>query len=181
MKRNFTIIFLLLIWNLSSSQHSDRFLELVKDLEKVSCKTDTTYYKNGNIWWTMCSTNYIYNSEKYWAKTGKMVQYYKNGQIAHEYCFDNYGNMKTLKVFDRKGNKLEEHVTTEIDSKAKSLNEFFESQDHISDKTYSQFYRCSSKNGIYFLYKEGLRVNGNRNDVWTTYFENGEKKKEKKY
>ncbi|WP_406684364.1 hypothetical protein N1F78_01135 [Seonamhaeicola sp. MEBiC1930] len=181
MKSILNIIILTLISYSSNAQHTVRFLNLVKDLEQVSCQKDTIFYKNGNIRWTMCSTNYKHNSEKFWAKTGKMVQYYKNGQIAHEYFFDNYGNLKRIKIFDRKGNKVEEYLTTEIDSNAKSLNDFFESQDHISDKTYTQFYRCSNKNGIYFLFKEGLRVNGKKKGVWTTYFENGEVKKEKEY
>ena len=181
MKRNFSIIFLLLIWNLSSSQHSDRFLELVKDLQKISCKTDTTYYKNDNIWWTMCWTTYEHNSEKYWARTGEMVQYYKNGQIAHKYFLDNYGNLKTMKVFDRKGNKVEEYITTKIDSNAKTLIEFFESQDHMKFNTWTSIYRCSSNLGVFYLYKEGLRVNGKKNGVWTTYYDNGEIKKEKEY
>ena len=180
MKRNFTIIFLVLISNLCNSQHSERFLELVKDLEQINCKTDTTYYKNGNVWWTTCWTTYEYNSEKHSTRTGQMVQYYKSGQIANEYSLDNYGNIKSMKGFDRKGNKTVESVTTEIDSKAKSMDEFFDSQDHMTFKTYSAIYRCS-KLGTYYLYKEGQWINRKKNGVWTTYFENGEIKKEKVY
>ncbi|MDO5981764.1 hypothetical protein [Flavivirga spongiicola] len=181
MKSILAIIILLLIGYSSYAQHTDRFLELVKNLEQVSCKKDTVFYKNRNVWWTMCWTTYEHDSEKYSTRTGEMVQYYKNGQIAHQYFLDNYGNMKTMKVFDRKGNKVEEYVTTKIDSNAKTLIEFFESQDHMKFNTWTSIYRCSSKLGIPYLYKEGLRVNGNKNGVWTTYYDNGEIKKEKEY
>ncbi|MFD0991569.1 hypothetical protein ACFQ1R_15835 [Mariniflexile jejuense] len=181
MKRNFTIIFLVLISTLCNSQHSERFLELVKDLEQITCKTDTTYYKNGNVWWTTCWTTYEYNSEKYSTRTGKMVQYYKSGQIANEYSLDNYGNIKSRKNFDRKGNKTLESVTIEIDSNAKSMDEFFDSQNHMTFKTYTAIYRCSKKLGTYYLYKEGQWINGKKNGVWTTYDDNEEVKKEKEY
>jgi antitoxin component YwqK of YwqJK toxin-antitoxin module len=129
----------------------------------------------------MCSTNYKHNSEKFWAKTGEMIQYYKNGQIAHEYFLDNYGNMKRMKIFDRKGNKVEEYLTMEIDSNAKSLNDFFESQNHISDKTFCQIYRYSKDTNSYFLYEEGQRVNSKKSGNWVTYYNNGKVKKEKKF
>ncbi|MBJ6367511.1 hypothetical protein [Snuella sedimenti] len=102
-----------------------------------------------------------------------MIQYYKNGQIANQYSLDNYGNIKSVKRFDRKGNKTLEYVTTEIDTNAKSLNEFLESQDHMSFKTYNTIYKCSNKLGAYYLYKEGQRINDKKNGVWTTYYENG--------
>ncbi|WP_379937509.1 hypothetical protein [Mariniflexile gromovii] len=108
-----------------------------------------------------------------------MVQYYKNGMIANEYSLDNYGNIKSIKGFDRKGNKTFESLAIEIDSKAKSLDEFFESLDHMNFKTWTSMYRCSSNLGVSYLYKEGLWINGKKNGVWTTYHENGDIKKEK--
>ncbi|WP_406685560.1 hypothetical protein N1F78_07540 [Seonamhaeicola sp. MEBiC1930] len=181
MKRNFLVIFLVLIWNLSSSQHSDRFLELVKDLEKIRCKTDTTYYKNGNIWWITCWTTYKYNSEEYSIGTGKMIQYYKNGQIANETYMDKYGNILSWNGFDRNGNKSIESVTTKIDSDAENLKEFFDSPLYIKFNRYNRLYKCSGKLGVCYLFKEGIRVNGKKSGLWITYNHNGEIKKEKKH
>ncbi|MBP1841724.1 hypothetical protein [Formosa algae] len=181
MKRNFSIIFLVLIWNLCHSQHSERFLELVNDLEEISCKTDTTYYKNGNINWIICWTTYIYNSEEYSTGTGRMIHYYKNGQIASESYLGKYGNTLSWNGFDRNGNKTIESVTTEIDSDAKNLNEFFDSPAETKFKRYNRLYKCSGKLGNCYLYKEGKRVNGKKNGIWTTYYANGEIKKEKEY
>lgn len=180
--KNIVIFLIIILISCSShAQHTERFLEIVKDLNQVSCKTDTIFYKNSKVWWTTCWTTYEYNSENYSTRTGKMVQYYKSGQIANEYCLDNYGNIKLMKGFDRKGNKTVESVTTIIDSNAKSLNEFFESQNHMIFKTFTAIYRCSRKLRTNYLHKEGQWINGKKDGIWTTYYENGEIKKEKIY
>lgn len=181
MKNALTVIIIILVSYLSNAQHTTRFLKIVKDLEQVSCQMDTTYYKNGKVCWTSCWTTYEYNSERYSTRIGRMVQYYKSGQIANEYFLDNYGNIKSMKGFNRNGNKTVEYITTEIDTNAISLDEFFESQDHMTFKTYIPTYRCSKKLGTYYLYKEGSRVNGKKKGIWKTYYENGEVKKEKVY
>ncbi len=181
MKSFLMIIISLLIGHFLNAQHTTRFLEIVKDLEKISCKTDTTYYKNGKIWWTTCWTTYKYNSENYSARTGKMTQYYKNGQIVTEYRLDEYGNIKSMKTFDRNGNKTKESATTKIDSKAKSLDEFFVSQDHMNFKTFTLLYKFSKKLGIWYIYKEGNWINNKKKGVWITYYDTGKIKKEKKY
>ncbi|AXP83071.1 MORN repeat variant [Mariniflexile rhizosphaerae] len=181
MKHISIIIFSFLICNLSIAQHSDRFLELVKDLKKIGSEVDTTYYKNGKILWIICWTTYEYNSEEFSTATGKLVQYHKNGQVADESCLGKYGNILSSKGFDRNGNKTVEFVTTEIDSEAKSLDEFFDSLGEVRFKRYYRHYKCSNKLGICYLYKEGQRVNGKKNGLWTTYNENGEIRKEKEY
>jgi len=110
-----------------------------------------------------------------------MIQYYKSGQIANEYFLDEYGNIKSMKAFDRNGNKTKESVTTEIDSKAKSLDEFFESQNHMNFKTYTLLYKYSKKLGIWYLYKEGNWVNNKKKGIWISYYDNEEIKKEKEF
>lgn len=106
MKSILTIILSLLIGHLSNARHTTKVLEIVKDLKHVSFEIDTTFYKNGKVWWTTCWTTYEYNSENYSSRTGSMFQYYKNGKVANEYCLDNYGNIKSMKGFDRNGIKL---------------------------------------------------------------------------
>lgn len=94
---------------------------------------------------------------------------------------DKYGNILSCKVFDRLGNKTIESLTTEIDSDASDLNAFFDSEKHISFKRHVKLYKCSKKLGIYYLHKEGQRVNGKKKGLWKTYSENGDVKKEKVY
>ncbi|QHI38021.1 hypothetical protein IMCC3317_34040 [Kordia antarctica] len=181
MKRNLTIIFFVLIYNICNSQHSERFLEFVKDLKEIGCKTDTTYYKNGNIRWIESWITYEYNSEEYSTGSGRQVQYYKNGQLANESYLDKYGNILSWKGFDRNGNKTIESVTTEIDSDAESLTELFNSTTDTKFKRYNRLYKCLRKSGNCYLHKEGERVNGKKKGVWTTYYDNGKIKKKKEY
>lgn len=176
-----TIIFLLLICNLSRAQHTDRFKKLVNELEKIESKPDTIFYENGKIWWTSTITSYKYNSETYSTYSGKQTQYYKNGKIASELLLGNFGNILSWESFDREGNKTSESITIELDSNAKNLFEFFKNDEHLTFKRKIKKYKCSNKLGIYYLFKEGQTLNGKKNGLWKTYRENGELKKQKTY
>jgi antitoxin component YwqK of YwqJK toxin-antitoxin module len=181
MKRILTIILLLLIFNLSNAQQSDRVIEIVKDLKKVESKPDTIFYGNGKIWWKSTLTTYEYNSETFSLYSGEQIQYYKNGKIANESIYDMYANLLSWNGYDRDGNKTIESVTTEIDSNAENLIEFFESEKHITFKREVKYYKCSRKLKICYLYKEGQTKNGKKSGTWKFYKENGEIKKEKRY
>ncbi|MGJ8593341.1 MAG: hypothetical protein ACSHXF_12380 [Aquaticitalea sp.] len=181
MKRFLTTIFLLLICNLSNAQHTNRFNKLVDELKEIESKPDTIFYDNGKIWWISTITTYAYNSENYSTHKGKQTQYYKNGQIASEVLLGKYGNILSWNSYDRDGNKTSESVTTEIDSNAKNLTDFFENDKHISFKRNVKYYKCSYKLQICYLFKEGQTVNGKKIGLWKTYTENGELKREKTY
>lgn len=181
MKRILTLIFLLLIFNLSNAQQSDRVNEIVNELKEVGSKPDTIFYKNGKIWWKSTLTTYEYNSETFTLYTGEQIQYYKNGNIANESIYDKYGNLLSWYGYDRDGNKMIESVTTEIDSNAENLIQFFESEKHITFKREVKYYKCSYKLGNYYLHKEGQTINGKKSGIWKIYNENGNLKKEKQY
>lgn len=181
MKQFLTIIFILLICNLSNGQHSDRFKKIVGQLEEIESKPDTTFYGNGKIWWISTITTYKYNSKNYSTHSGKQTQYYKNGQIASEVLLGKYGNVIFWNSYDRKGNKTYECITTEIDSNANNLTEFFESDQHISFKRIEKYYQCSYQLKVCYLFKEGQTVNGKKVGLWKIYNEYGELKKEKNY
>src|SRR5690554_1871339 len=159
MKRFLTIISLFLICNFSNAQHSDRFKKIVSELEEIESKPDTIFYVNGKIWWISTITTYKYNSENYSTHSGKQTQYYKNGQIASEVLLGKYGNIISWNSYDRDGNKTSESITTEIDSDANNLTEFFESDEHISFKRNEKYYKCSYKLQVCYLFKEGQTVN----------------------
>ncbi|WP_166962074.1 toxin-antitoxin system YwqK family antitoxin [Yeosuana marina] len=181
MKPFLTIIFLFLICNLSNAQYTDRFKKIVNELKEIESKPDTIFYGNGKIWWISTITTYKYKSENYSTHTGKQTQYYKNGQIASEVFLGKYGNILSWISYDQKGNKTSESITTEIDSNADNLTEFFDSDKHISFKRNDKYYKCSYKLQICYLFKEGQTVNGKKVGLWKTYTENGELKKEKNY
>lgn len=174
-------MFLLLIYNLSYAQHTDRFKKIVSELEEIESKPDTIFYGNGKIWWISTITIYQFNSENYSTHSGKQTQYYKNGQIASEVLLGKYGNTISWNSYDREGNKTSESITTEIDSNANNLTEFFDSDEHISFKRIEKYYKCSYKLQVCYLFKEGQIVNGKKVGLWKTYNENGDLKKEKNY
>lgn len=181
MKRFLIIIFLFFICNSSNAQHTDKFKKIVSELEEIESKADTIFYRNGKIWWTSTIVTYCYNSEKYSTYTGKQTQYYKNYQIASEIQLDKYGNIISWNSFDRDGNKTSEFVTTEIDSSAKNMMEFFNSDKHISFKRIEKTYKCSYKLQVCYLFKEGQTVNEKKTGLWKTYDEYGKLKREKIY
>ena len=181
MKRFLTIIFLLLICNLSNAQHTDKFKKIVSELEEIDSKPDTVFYENGKIWWISTTTTYKYNSQNYTTHSGKQTQFYENGQIASEAILGKYGNIISWNSYDREGNKTSESITTEIDSNANNLTEFFDSDEHISFKRIEKYYKCLNKLQVCYLFKEGQTVNGKKVGLWKTYTENGELKKEKNY
>lgn len=181
MKRLLTIIFLLLICNLSNAQHTDRFKKIVSELEEMESKPDTIFDGNGKVWWISTITTYKYNSENYSTFSGKQIQYYKNGQVASDVFLEKYGNIISWNSYDREGNKTSESITTEIDSNANNLTEFFDSDEHISFKRIEKYYKCSNKLQVCYLFKEGQTVNRKKVGLWKTYNENGELKKEKTY
>lgn len=179
MKRFLSIIFLLLIYNLSNAQHTDKLKKILNELNEIDSKPDTIFYGNGKVWWVGTITTFKYKSKNYSTNSGKLTEYYKNGEIASEVLLGKYGYILSSNSYDRKGNKTHESITTEIDTNAKTLNEFFESEKHISFKRYLKYYKYSYKYGICYLYKEGNSVNGKKSGLWKTYTENGELKKEK--
>jgi antitoxin component YwqK of YwqJK toxin-antitoxin module len=181
MKRILTILFLLLFSSLSNAQHSDRFLEIVNELKEVESKSDTIFYRNGEIRWINNLTTYQYDFKTYRTHSGKQIQYYKNGQIANKSILDKYGNTLSWNGFDRNGNKTIESITTEIDSNAESLTEFLESEEHLTFKRKNKYYKCSNKLEVCYLFKEGKILNGNKIGLWKTHSENGILKKEKTY
>ncbi|AXO81805.1 hypothetical protein DZC78_02350 [Olleya aquimaris] len=179
--KQFLVIIILLSYNLSNAQHSERFEEILSELKEIESKADTIRYGNGKAWWISTLTTYEHNTEKYSTYTGRQVQYYRNGQIASEILMDKYGNILSWNGFDRLGNKTIESLTTEIDSDASDLSEFFTSEKHINFKRHIKLYKCSKKLGVCYLHKEGQRINGKKKGLWKTYSENGDVKKEKVY
>lgn len=179
MKRFLTILFLLLICNLSNAQHTDRFKKIVSEIEEIESKPDTIFYKNGKIWWINTVTTYRYNLENYSTYSGKQIQYYKNGQIASEAFLGKFGNILSWNSYDRKGNKKTESITTEIDSNADNPTEFFHSDKHLIFKRNVKYFKYSYKLQICYLFKEGQTLNGKSVGLWKTYNEKGELTKEK--
>lgn len=176
-----TSILLLIIGLSLNAQHSERFKELVSELKEIETKPDTLYYGNGNIWIVGTAITYEHNSEHYSNLTGKERQYFRNGKISVETELDKFGNILKWTTYDKDGYKIDEYITVSIDTKAKDLTEFLNSDKHFIYIRNEKFYRCSSKLGVMYLHKEGQTVNGKKVGKWKFYDENGELQKVKTY
>jgi len=146
-------LFIFLFPILSFSQHTERFKELTKDVKKDMTKMDTLYFGNGNIEYTIEIVGYVHNGEEVKTQTGKTVLYYKSGIVAREDLQDDFGNWLTSKYYNRSGVLTEEWITTEIDTRAKNLDEFFKSVYHIDFKRIIKHYRFSKKTNELYPYK----------------------------
>ncbi|WP_272022738.1 hypothetical protein [Olleya namhaensis] len=79
--KHFLVIIILLSYNLTIAQYSERLEEILSELKEVDSKADTIHYGNGKAWWISTLTTYEHNTDKYSTYSGKQVQFYKNGQI----------------------------------------------------------------------------------------------------
>jgi len=141
------------------AQQTERFNKLVKELEKVSVKTDTTLYRNGQIKSLNEQTIYTFDNKEYKTWTGEDIFYYKNGKLGRKSVKDDYGNFLNEKFYDRSGNIVEERITTEIDNRATSLIEYLQTCTSYlcllgDNKKTISYYKYSRKSKLRFLYKQ---------------------------
>ncbi|MFD0964700.1 hypothetical protein [Pseudofulvibacter geojedonensis] len=115
---------------------------------------DTTYYRNGQVKFLSERTTYKYNNQEFTNWTGKSILYYKNGVIARVTVQNDYGNFLNEKFYDRNGNLIEEWITTELDSRANNLNEYFSNKSLGDIKKIINYYKYSKKLSKYYIYKQ---------------------------
>ena len=165
----------------SSAQYSDRFQKLAKELQKVESRIDTLYYPNGSIWSIESYTIYAHDHRNVSYLSGRNIQYYRNGQVLNDILFDTYGIALTWSTYYRDGTKSSESSTYEIDTSAKDLKEFLETDGHINIKKNVIEYRCDNNTKTLYIYKKGVTYNGKKFGLWLTYHEDGTVKREKIY
>lgn len=172
--------FSLLILSLSAlGQHTERFKNLVKNLNPSEIKTDTTFYGNGKIFMIESFRSYEFEGQVYSFNTGPFNQYYRNGKPMVEATFDNYGIMLSYIKYESSGGKSFETFTKIIDTKAKDLKSFFEDDDHLIITELKTEYKCNYKLKICYIFREGLIVNGKKTGLWKTYNYDNTLKEEK--
>jgi hypothetical protein len=152
-------LLLILICFSLQAQQTERFKNLVKGLEKLSVKTDTTFYGNGQIEYISEKTTYTFDDGIYDTWTGRDILYYRNGVTARVSIKDDYGNFLNEKFYDRDGNLTKEWITSEIDNRAKSLKNYL--YNRSSDgytlgniKKKLNYYKYSKRLKKRFIYKQ---------------------------
>ena len=156
MKQSFILIFIVFSVHLQAQQ-TEKYLELLKGLEKLEVTRDTTKYNDGQIARTIEQTSYKYKSETYTVLTGKSVGYFKNGIVSNVSLQDDYGSFLSNKFYTKSGELKREWITTEIDANEKSPEEFIKSHGSGNFKRIINFYKYSKKLGKRYTYKKVYR------------------------
>lgn len=132
------------------SQHTERFKKLVKNIERDSVRMDTIHFKNGNTDYIVEQSFYTFNDTIVKTYSGESKVFYASGIIARNDMQDKFGHWIWSKYYNRKGVLTKEWITTKIDTRAKTLEDFFTSRNHIDFERIIKHYRFSKKvNGIY--------------------------------
>jgi len=168
-----TFIFIFLFSLNCYSQQSSEYIALIKDLKPRKTKTIDLKFSNGNQKEIGFSNEFEFGDYIYSYYTGKRTQYYRKGTIVYEYEYDDFGVLLSCRWYDGFDNLLRETLTLEIDSKAKNLKEFLDSDKHLTIKTIERIYRWSTDLNKYYVKKEGKKINGKKVGIWKTYSDNG--------
>lgn len=157
MKQLITFIFALVVSNVYS-QYTQKYIDLVKPLSKIETEIDTILYSNDKPKFITVRTKFEYDGGIIKTNIGTSYVFYRNGRIARKTEIDDYGNYLNEKLFDRKGNLIEERITTEIDNRAINL------EDYLYEKSYGDFtkkinyYKYSNKIKNWYKHKEEVLI-----------------------
>ena len=174
-----TLKILILIPFFSYAQHSENYLKLMGKLKPIDSSKIVTYFKNGKPKYVGTTTYYEFKNREYEFLTGKHIKYYKKGSRT-ESLYDSWGTILENKYYDRNGNLISDAKTLILDTNAKDLQEFEDSNEHIIFVIKTNDYKYSSDLNKWYIYLESEHRNGKKSGTWKYYFPNGELKKESK-
>ena len=172
MTRKLTIIFFL-ISSIIYAQHTDRFKQFTTSIKPIDSVIVNEKFKNGKTKETGLILVYQNGDYLYEIYSGKLTKYYKSGIIKSIDVFDSYGNIITSKLFDNQGTPYCELKALKIDTVAKTIDEFFITEEHLSILIHSKRYRFSLIPNEWFLLEEGNYLNGTKTGKWTKYNKDG--------
>lgn len=172
MHKTLTII-LFLIGTIAYSQHTDRFISFTSSIKPIDSIEVNLKFRNGNPKKNGVIIIYESGDYHYEMYTGKLTEYYKSGDIKSIDEFDNIGNLISSQLYDFEGTLYCDMNTLKIDTEAKSIDEFFSTEEHLSILIHAKKYRLSLFPGKWFLLEEGNTLNGERIDKWKRYNKDG--------
>jgi len=167
------IFFFLLINTITYSQHTDRFKEFTAHIKPIDSTIIDIKFSNGKLKETGIINIYEYGDYQYQIYSGKITKYYRSGVIKSIDELDSFGNLLSSQLYDYEGTPYCYMNTLKIDTEAKNLDEFFNSEKHLSILIYSKRYRFSPFSNKWFLLEEGKYINGTKTGEWTKYNRDG--------
>ncbi|MEM8763469.1 MAG: hypothetical protein AAGD88_06645 [Bacteroidota bacterium] len=147
-------ILLILLFAINGySQHTERLKVLVENVERDSVQKDTSFLKNGNINYLEEKSFYTFEDIIIETYSGETKVFYTNGITARHDMQDEFGHWLWSKYYNRKGILTKEWVVTKIDTRAKSLKDFFSSRNHLDSEKMIKHYHYSKKSDELYTYK----------------------------
>jgi len=175
------IFFFLLICTITYSQHTDRFKQFTSSIKPIDSVVIHEKFSNGKTKETGLIKTYEYGDYYYDLYSGKLTKYYRSGELKSVEEFDSFGYLLSSQQYDYDGFPYCNNKTLEIDTNAKSLSDFFESEEHLSITIYFKKYRLSLIPGKWFLLEEGKTINGEMIGQWKRYNKDGSIKEVTEY
>lgn len=165
----------------SSSQYSEEYENLTKNLIATDTLNFEELYKNGRIKEKGTVLTYKirdYSADYYF---GDYYQYFRNGKIKMKAEFDRFGNLLSQKCYLNFGGLCSESTTLEIDSETKDLEELLRVDANTKVISHDKFYTYSMKLDSMCLKKEGEMIGNKKIGVWKIYSRTGELIDEKQH
>lgn len=157
------------------AQHTEKFLNLSKQIKFIDSVKIETKFGNGKLKEVKTIIKYEYDGYHFEFKTGLNSFYFKDGRRYREVKYDLFGNILNDKSFNINGNLYVETNTIEIDTDTKSVIDFLRWKMKTKITSYEKEYTNNSYDNLW-LYKEGMRVNGNKTGIWKEYCKDSLKK-----
>ncbi len=167
------IFFFLLISTITYSQHTDRFKQFTASIKPIDSVVIDKKFSNGKTKEIGLIKTYEYGDYYYDVYSGKRTNYYRSRELKSVEEFDSFGNLISSQQYDNESFPYCSNRTIEIDTKAKNLSDFFESEEHLSITMSFKKYRISLISGKWFLLEEGKTINGEMVGQWKKYNKDG--------
>lgn len=172
MHKRLAILFFL-ISTIAYSQHTDRFKQFTAPIQPIDSININLKYRNGNPKEIGLIKVYQHEDYEYEFYSGKRTCYYKSGEIKSVEEFDSFGNLINSQLYDFEGYPYCSKQILKIDTEAKDLDAFFESDKDLLVSMYFKKYRLSLIPGKWFLLEEGNTLNGEKIGQWKRYNKDG--------
>ena len=176
MHKKLTIL-LFLLGTIAYAQHTDRFKKLTAAIQPIDSITIELKYSNDKPKEIGLMNIYEHGDYEYSFYSGKRTCYYRSGIIKSVEEFDAFGNLLHYQLYDFKGYPYCHKQTLKIDTEAKNLDAFFESDKDLKVYQFFKRHRFSLVPGAWFLLEEGETLNGERIGQWKKYNKDGTIKK----
>ncbi|MDX6748079.1 hypothetical protein SHK09_14880 [Polaribacter sp. PL03] len=173
MKIKFVIIFIILAFlkvEFSHSQHSEKYIELTKNLKPIDSITKIKKFRNGGIKEISKFLVYEYGEYTYEIVSRKQQLFDKKGRLFYEVFYGNFGNLIYQKQFNNRNQLYRIIETTKIDLKPETtIYKILNSNKKTIIESYEKEYNSIEKEGNLKLWKEGKWLNGRKVGKWKTY------------